>query len=330
LPAEGPGRFRWLSSGDGAPGCSHYWRNSMWNMLIVLADTSTDSHGSTEGHINTAINFLMLIVFWHQTYVFKQGNKIAERQAGTVQYPNHSLFKKYWPMMAMLGMLLLGWGLELHSAPFTGYSVLIVICISLIAIPALFIIAWRIIAENRAAHRAKSQRFVSPYRSPFSGPSEELIGDMYGNTPEVRLVDGIYEIREDGKLTSKRTFKPPIAFRVIAKTNTNNIRFEFIQEEIVLGWEMYKSDKILRLAKSGPFGSDRSVKGAGWIPADQWVTIDIFALPDRFAILVDDSERINEPVDLGAYNSRPFIVHQGFNSIVSVQSVTFGKPRDSI
>jgi hypothetical protein len=208
-----------------------------------------------------------------------------------------------------------------------GDAIWVLTVFLLVGVIAVFVPAI-IRLERWSKPRADLIPSIPDCKSPFSGPSEELIGQMdVINPPKVKIIDGVYELRENGKLTTKKFFKPPIAFRLIAKTNTNNIRMKFVAHQIILGWEVDENDNILKFG--GGLIGDRRVNGQGWIPSEEWVVIDIFAYPDRFAIVVNDSLRFSEPFDLRLIDE-PFTIRQGFNSVVSVFSLKAGPPRHAI
>src|SRR5439155_24909717 len=154
---------------------------------------------------------------------------------------------------------------------------------------------------------------------PYAGPGEELIRTMTGNYAS--LNGEILELRQGDRISTRQFFKPPIAFRLIAKTNSTNIRISYAADQVIFNWEMNCDE--LRI-DGGPAGG-RHKPGFGRVPKDEWVTIDLIVKKQSLSIFVDGSNRIVEPADFSNINA-PFLVFAGAESTVYVKSLKVGQP----
>ena len=164
--------------------------------------------------------------------------------------------------------------------------------------------------------------------SPFSGRPRNLLKKMSGSYASVK--NGIYELREGDQITTTEFFRPPVAFRVVAKTDSSNLRIGYIEEEIIFNWESNPSQ--LRIGnqpgskKRGPF-CEMHKRGLGRIPVNKWVTVDLVATKESLSIRVDGSPRFFEKANLSEIYE-PFSVFQGAKSTVHVRSLLVGLPPD--
>jgi len=159
------------------------------------------------------------------------------------------------------------------------------------------------------------------YPPPFTGRGKELLPSMRGNHASNQR--GIIELREGDEIETREFFVPPVAFRVKAKTNSTNIRLSYVENEIIFNWE----DGFDRLHIWGGPLDGRDKKGAGQIPIDEWVTIDLIYQRDSLSVDVDGCNRYREPADFSSANAS-FSVFTGANATVHVKSVLYGQPKD--
>ena len=156
------------------------------------------------------------------------------------------------------------------------------------------------------------------YPSPFKR-EKELLSTMRGNHTSAE--GGIIELRQGNKITTREFFRPPIAFRVKAKTNSTNLRLSYVEKEIIFNWEAGFDTLHIQGGPLEWFDEER----AGQVPVNEWVTIDLIYQRDSFAIDVDGCNRLIGVADFSQSN-QPFSVFQGANSTVHVKSVLCGEP----
>ena len=156
---------------------------------------------------------------------------------------------------------------------------------------------------------------VPPVRS---GPARALLGDLMGG---IRQSDGTIEITARARVRTRQTFKPPVAFRMIARTDSTNIRIKYAATQIIFDWEV--SPDELRV-DGGP-ADGRHKKGAGYIKPGDWATIDLLVLPDSLSIAVDGRERYRTSADFSEID-QPFGLFTTGNAILQVKSLTVGTP----
>jgi hypothetical protein len=163
---------------------------------------------------------------------------------------------------------------------------------------------------------------------PFAEMPTEMIGRMQGKYTS--FDGGIYELRKGDKITTDN-FATPIAFQLIAKTNSRNLRIGYIEKEIIFNWEGTEDEDAndLRIGSGnslikGPFDG-RHVPHKGKISIDTWVTITLIASLDSLEIWAEGSQRFFGKADLSRFNE-PFAVFQR-GSIIQVKSLLVGRPR---
>lgn len=177
---------------------------------------------------------------------------------------------------------------------------------------------WPLIARFRSK---ESEETIPDVPSPFVGPSEQLIGEIWQSGHPIKKRNGDYELHDGDRVTTNKFFETPVAFRLIAKTNSINLRFSYLVEEIIFNWEAKPDD--LRLALGGPI-PDKTVLGRGRIPINEWVVIDVVAERNSYAIYVNGGQRCFEPVDLSK-SKGPFAIFQKFGSVIHVKSLEVGQ-----
>jgi len=120
--------------------------------------------------------------------------------------------------------------------------------------------------------------------------------------------NGVIIVKPGEKTATAQTFAPPVIFRIVAQTEEHNLRIGYGVKQIIFNWE--RSPTELRI-DGGPVGHHNK-PGAGAIPKNTWVTIDIMVTPRAMAISVDgqlrdevqaDFSQVNDPLQFSAYNS---------------------------
>jgi hypothetical protein len=158
------------------------------------------------------------------------------------------------------------------------------------------------------------------YPSPFKGRGKEKIATMMGN--HASRNDGIVELREGDKITTRQFFETPVAFRIKAKTNSTNIRLSYAENEIIFNWEHRFGELHI---DGGPL-HNKNKDGAGQIPINEWVVFDLIYERDSLRIAVDGSTRYHERADFSQIN-KPFSVFTGGYATAHVKSVLVGPPK---
>jgi hypothetical protein len=136
----------------------------------------------------------------------------------------------------------------------------------------------------------------------LGGADDELLPLMTGKL--TANDNGIITLKHGDRIESPQTFSPPVVFRIVAQTEDTNIRIHYAQKQIIFNWELNRTE--LRV------DGGRHKAGAGLVPKNTWVTIDLLVRPRSMAISVDgelrhefagDFTQINEPLQLFTYIS---------------------------
>jgi hypothetical protein len=127
---------------------------------------------------------------------------------------------------------------------------------------------------------------------------------------------GIYLLDTDDKITTAQEFVPPIAFRIVAQTDSTNIRIGYAADEIIFNWEDHPGELYIG---GGPAGGSRK-EGAGQVPINTWVTIDLVVLPDSMTITVDGEQRFTTKADFSEVRQKLSIFERD-HSKVQVKSI---------
>ena len=162
------------------------------------------------------------------------------------------------------------------------------------------------------------------YPSPFAWwGAKKILKNMSGWHASIE--NGIVELLEGDEIVSTGFFHTPQVFRVRAKTSSTNIRFSYVENELIFNWE-YKYG-ILRI-DGGPL-HDTEVPDVGQIPQNAWVTIDLFYYVDSMRIDVDGDTRWRKNADFSNANTS-FSIFTGGHSTIYVKSVLAGIPKEFV
>ena len=118
------------------------------------------------------------------------------------------------------------------------------------------------------------------------------------------------------RLTTARSFKPPVEITLVAKTDSTNIRLGYAAEQVILGWEL--DPEQLRV-DGGP-ANGLHKRGAGRIPRDEYVTIRWVVTPRHQALYVGDELRFEHQGDYSQID-KPVSVFPAADSILTVKSL---------
>jgi hypothetical protein len=133
---------------------------------------------------------------------------------------------------------------------------------------------------------------------------------------------GVVVLKRGVKITSHDSFKPPVAFRLVLQLESEDLRVAYAADQIIFNWGGNKSE--LRI-DGGP-ASGKHKKGAGGIPAQTWVTIDVMVTANAMTLSVDGEQRYKMEADFSKVDDRLSIL--AFGSAVTVRSVTVSRPAE--
>jgi clan AA aspartic protease (TIGR02281 family) len=138
-----------------------------------------------------------------------------------------------------------------------------------------------------------------------------LLDTMKGNTDRKR--NGAIVVQGAERILTAKSYAPPVAFTIVARAEKNSLRLAHAAEYIIFNWE----DNPDHLRIDGGPAAGRHEEGAGRIPTDDWVTIELKVLPNEMVITVDGAERyrakadfskVKAPLSLFTYRDGRFVV----------------------
>lgn len=147
----------------------------------------------------------------------------------------------------------------------------------------------------------------------------ELLRQMDGAQENAQK--GVVVLELNQRISTSEHFRPPIIFRIVAQTNSTNIRFSYAAKAIILNWELNPDE--LRI-DGGPAGG-RHQKNAGRIPVNTWVNIDLLVLPDSMTITLNGEQRYFTKADFSKVND-PLEIFPANGSVIQVKSVQVASP----
>jgi hypothetical protein len=157
-----------------------------------------------------------------------------------------------------------------------------------------------------------------PAITPPPPPVRDLLGTLIGGTP---LPDGTIEITSRSRARTPQTFKPPVAFRLVARTDSTNIRIKYAATQIIFDWEVNPD----QLRVDGGPANGRHKNGAGYIKPGDWATIDLLVLPDSLSITVNGQERYRTSADFSEID-QPFGLFTIGNAVLQIKSLLVRTP----
>lgn len=136
-----------------------------------------------------------------------------------------------------------------------------------------------------------------------------------------RKDNGAVVLHEGERIHTVDAFTPPVAFRIVTMTDSANIRIKYAADEIIFNWEGNMDE--LRVG-GGPASGRHKGGGAGRVPVNTWVQIDLVVLPDAMIISVDGKERYRTSADFSQVDMPFWIFPAG--STIKVKSIVATKP----
>jgi hypothetical protein len=147
------------------------------------------------------------------------------------------------------------------------------------------------------------------------GQNTELIRTMYGDTSK-HDSSGAIVLKGNDRITTVEAFSPPVTFTIVAQTDSTNIRIAYAADQIIFNWEMNPDQMRI---DGGP-ADKRHTNGAGRVPINQWVTIELRVLPTLMQILTDGKQRFATSADFSRVN-QSLSVFAANGSTVKVKSI---------
>ena len=119
------------------------------------------------------------------------------------------------------------------------------------------------------------------------------------------------------KLISPDLFRPPVEIKIVAKTDSTNLRIGYAADQVIFNWE----EDLNQLRVDGGPAGHKALDGAGRIPKNKYVTIKWMVTPEHQAIYVDNQLRFE---NCGNYSQlvAPVTVFPANGSVVTVKSIT--------
>lgn len=170
---------------------------------------------------------------------------------------------------------------------------------------------------RQAQVRTRLQEFETAQIGLDSSGTRELLCTMKG----VGIFsNGIIVLRDNQIATSTDSFRPPIAFTIVAEIDSTNLRLRYAADQFIFNW----NGNLDELRVDGGPADGRHKGGAGRIPVNKWVHIDLVVLPDTLTIAVDGKERYATKADFSKVDM-PFTVFAA-GPIARVKSIQVRRP----
>ncbi|HEU6448316.1 MAG TPA: HEAT repeat domain-containing protein [Verrucomicrobiae bacterium] len=164
--------------------------------------------------------------------------------------------------------------------------------------------------EKDATNAGYSFRRVLGYVIPF--PDAEM-----GNAFDANIKDGGLVLKTGERYQTPESFRPPVEIKIIAKTDSTNLRIGYAADQVIFNWELNKN----QLRVDGGPANGMHKAGAGEIPAGKFVAIRWLVTPTEQQIYVDDQLRFQHAGDYSQID-KPVVVFPAEGSTVTVKSLT--------
>jgi aspartyl protease family protein len=116
-------------------------------------------------------------------------------------------------------------------------------------------------------------------------PPGELLPTMRGDTSHKDGSAIVLQAKQH--ISTDRWYTPPVLFKVIAMTDSTNLRLRYGVKEIIFNWELNPS----QLRIDGGIIASAHKDDAGSIPVNQYVTIELAVEPDSMTLSVNGEQR---------------------------------------
>jgi hypothetical protein len=179
----------------------------------------------------------------------------------------------------------------------------------------------RVVERMEGLRRQQVEKRIAQVAQANAPPVKpnELLPTMEGTHHTTN--QGVVVLTGDDRISTTESYKTPVAFRIVAQTDSTNIRLAYAADEIVFNWEV--NPRELRI-DGGPAGGHHRA-GAGLVPRNTWVTIDLVVARDLMTISVDGEQRHSISADFSRINQR-LSIYPSHGSTVMVRSLQLGRP----
>jgi hypothetical protein len=151
----------------------------------------------------------------------------------------------------------------------------------------------------------------------LTGCASSTITHESGDTTLDSIVskEGIV-LKGNERLTTPGKFKAPVEIKIVAKTDSTNLRMAYAAKQVIFNWER---DREQLRVDGGPAAGIHKA-GAGRIPEDEYVTIRWIVTPTHQAIYVNDQLRYEHTGNYSKINTA-VSVFPANGSVVTVKSI---------
>jgi len=130
------------------------------------------------------------------------------------------------------------------------------------------------------------------------------------NSPDGIVLSGVE------KLSTPERFEPPVEIKLIAKTDSTNLRLSYAADEVIFNWEDGRDQ--LRIDGGPANGQHRA--GMGSLPTNEYVNIRWLVTPQHQELYVNEKLRFKHAGDYSQID-RPVYVTPAMGSVVTVKSL---------
>jgi hypothetical protein len=159
-----------------------------------------------------------------------------------------------------------------------------------------------------------------PFALLFTSCATHSRSEYVGVIAESRgvLPNGEIRLQGDGndRATTPLSFEPPVEIKIVAKTDSTNLRIGYAADQVIFNWEL---DPHQLRVDGGP-ADGRHRAGAGLIPVNEFVTIKWVVTAEQQVISVNGKQRFSHRGDY-THIFKPVTVFGGANSHVTVKSI---------
>ncbi|HZZ43034.1 MAG TPA: retropepsin-like aspartic protease [Tepidisphaeraceae bacterium] len=118
-----------------------------------------------------------------------------------------------------------------------------------------------------------------------SNDGEDVFSSLTGDTSNTQ--DGAIVLTGKQHISTAKTYPPNVTFKIIAMTDSTDIRMHYDGVAITLNWETHLHDLLINGKPTG-----RVVKkSTGKVNVNQWLNIELKIEPDRLTLAVDGEQR---------------------------------------
>jgi hypothetical protein len=198
-----------------------------------------------------------------------------------------------------------------------------------------------IIEKITGLRKVQIEKRIAEVAATHGSRPVELLKLMIGKST---AIDNSAVLLKNGdRISTAESFKTPIAFRIVAQTESNNIRISYAAETILFNWERnndmicidhgqfssaeemiakWERDETAVNTEFFPAGRKFAIF-AGAVPKKTWVTIELVVKVDSLKVSVNDEPRLTVNGDFSKIDQRLSIFPS--SSHIMVKSVKMTK-----